>query len=66
MHDTAQVMAHVDSYKGKKLSTNLPVKVKFLIDNDGKESKFFSHLVSVTAPHPSLAELLLACCNGQL
>ena len=41
-----EVQAYVDDYKGKKLSSNLPVKVRFLLDNDGKETKFFSHLVS--------------------
>lgn len=40
-----EVMAYVDDYKGKKLSSNLPVKVRFVLDNEeGKQSKFFSHM----------------------
>jgi len=50
-----ELQGYVDIYKGKKLSSNLPAKIKFLIDNDGKESKFFTHLVSAAAAavHPS-------------
>jgi hypothetical protein len=39
-----ELLSYVDVYKGKQLSSNLPAKVRFLIDNDGKESKFFTHL----------------------
>ena len=54
-----EVLAYVDDYKGKKLSSNLPVKVRFLLDNDGKETKFFSHLVSTMHAAVHLQELLL-------
>ncbi|KAI5079218.1 hypothetical protein GOP47_0006889 [Adiantum capillus-veneris] len=32
------------SWKGKPLSANLPYKVQFLLDLDGKQVKFFAHL----------------------
>lgn len=67
-----EVLAYVDDYKGKKLSSNLPVKVRFLLDNEGgKETKFFSHLVSAAAycdgtcmvPPPCLTCKLFRTCQ---
>ncbi|KAH7291610.1 hypothetical protein KP509_29G024300 [Ceratopteris richardii] len=31
-------------YKGKPISANLPFKVQFVLDLDGKQVKFFAHL----------------------
>lgn len=51
-----EVLSYVDDYNGKKLSSNLPVKVRFLLNNDGKETKFFSHLVRTPANMPSACQ----------
>ncbi|MCO5553570.1 hypothetical protein L7F22_007093 [Adiantum nelumboides] len=32
------------SWKGKQISANLPFKVQFILDLDGKQVKFFAHL----------------------
>ena len=32
-------------FKGKKLSSNLPYKVQFMVPADGKDVKLISHLV---------------------
>lgn len=32
------------NWKGKPLSANLPYKVQFVLDIDGKQVKFFAHL----------------------
>ena len=38
------VVERVDTYKGKPLSANLPVKVQFQKEHDGKMVKFVVHL----------------------
>lgn len=39
-----ELVAWVDQYKGKVLSTSLPAKIKFIMEVDGKDKPFFAHL----------------------
>ena len=45
-----EVAENVVDYKGTKISANLPYKVQFIkpTEGEGKDLKFFCHLVSVT------------------
>ena len=67
-----EVLEVVKEYQGKNLTANLPYKVQLLLDNDGKKSKFFAHLVSPCSPlHAAQMkmcwpELLLLLCGPQL
>lgn len=45
-----EVLEVVKEYQGKNLTANLPYKVQLLLENDGKKTKFFAHLVSPCSP----------------
>ena len=41
------VKSIVKKYKGKETSANLPYRIEFLLEkDDGKQQKFFAHVVS--------------------
>ena len=66
-----EVLEVVKEYQGKNLTANLPYKVQLLLENDGKKTKFFAHLVRLCGPvhvtqlKQGCPELLLFLCVPQ-
>ena len=58
-----EVLEVVKECQGKNLTANLPYKVQLLLDNDGKKTKFFAHLVSPCSPVHATQLTQSFCCS---
>lgn len=61
-----ELVAWVDQYKGKVLSTSLPAKIKFIMEVDGKDKPFFAHLVRRVNLHLAVLSACSRCLDYHL